>query len=92
MAGRTEEALEVARDLEANLTFWDPFFLAEIYTLLGNEEEAFRWLEEGYTPPHHPYIPWIGSEPLFGPLFDDPRFVDLQRRMHLPEDALVGTS
>ena len=92
MAGREAEARAVARDLEANRTVWDTYFLAEIYTLLGDEEDAFRWLEEAYAPPHHPYIPWIGTDVLLRSLFDDPRFVELQRRMHLPNAALVATS
>ncbi len=92
MAGREAEALAVARDLEAGLTPWDTLFLAEIYAQLGDEERAFGWLEEAYARPHHPYVPWIGSDVLLRPLFDDPRFIDLQRRMHLPDEALVGSS
>jgi hypothetical protein len=82
----------LARDLEAGRSPWDTLFLAEIYAQLGDEERAFAWLEEAYARPHHPYVPWIGSDVLLRSLFDDPRFVDLQRRMHLPDEALVGSS
>ena len=91
-AGNRAEALRVVRQLEENPSTWDTFFIAQIHTLLGNEEEAFRWLEEAYARPHHPYVPWIGRAEAFRPLHDDPRFVELQRRMDLPEGALVEAS
>ncbi|MDX1623618.1 MAG: tetratricopeptide repeat protein [Gemmatimonadota bacterium] len=91
-AGNRAEALRVARELEADPSTWDTFFIAQIHTLLGDEEEAFRWLEEAYARPHHPYVPWIARAEAFRPLHDDPRFLELQRRMDLPEGALVEAS
>ena len=88
MAGRESDALRVARELEEHGTPWDSYYLAQIYTALGDEDAAFRWLEEAYAR-HHPYVPWVGQNRLFQPLAGDPRFLDLQRRMNLPEEALV---
>ncbi len=85
MAGRLDEARLVLAELESDPTTWDTWFIAQIYAVLGEKDEAFRWLEAAYGPPHHPYVPWIKHPPAFKPLHDDPRFQDLLRRMNLPE-------
>ena len=58
--------------------------MAEIYAILGEKNEALRWLEAAYEY-RHGWIPWIGKIPFFEPLRDDPRFQDLLRRMNVPE-------
>ena len=83
MAGRLDEARVVLAELEADSTPWDTFFIAQIYAVLGEKDEAFRWLEAAYGPPNHPYVPWIRHPHAFKPLHDDPRFGDLLRRMNL---------
>ncbi|HUU18872.1 MAG TPA: protein kinase [Sedimentisphaerales bacterium] len=85
LAGRRDEARLVLAELEADSTTWDTWFMAQIYAVLGEKDEAFRWLEAAYGPPHHPYLPWISHPPAFKPLHDDSRFGDLLRRMNLPE-------
>ena len=85
LAGRQDEARLVLAELEADLTTWDTWFIAQIYAVLGEKDEVFRWLEAAYGPHHHPYLPWIMQPPAFKPLHDDPRFKDLLRRMNLPE-------
>jgi tetratricopeptide (TPR) repeat protein len=85
MAGRQDEARLVLAELEADPTTWDTWFIAQIYTALGEKDKAFRWLEAAYGPPHHPYVPWIRHPSAFKPLHDDPRFGDLLRRMNFPE-------
>ncbi len=84
MAGRQDEARQVLVELEADLTTWDTWFIAQIYAVLGEKDEAFRWLEVAYGPPHHPYMPWIKHSPALRLLRDDPRYADLLRRMSLP--------
>ena len=85
MAGRQDDARQVLTELEANYTIWDTWFIAQIYAVLGDKDEAFRWLEAGFGPPKQPYLPWTKYAPAFKPLHDDPRFQDLLRRMNLPE-------
>jgi len=85
LTGRRDEALEVAAELEAEPKTWDTLFLAQIYSVLGEKDEAFRWLEEAYEEPHHPYMPWFVRMIAFEPLRDDPRFKDLLQRMNLPQ-------
>lgn len=84
LAGRLDEARLVLAELEADQTPWDTWFIAQIYAVLGQKDEAFRWLEAAFEPPNHPYVPWIRHSPAFKPLHDDPRFGDLLRRMNLP--------
>jgi TolB-like protein/Tfp pilus assembly protein PilF len=85
MAGRQDEARLVLAELEADPTPWDTWFIAEIYAVLGEKDEAFRWLKAAYEPHRHPYVPWIRHSPAFKPLHDDPRFQDLLRRLNFPE-------
>ncbi len=85
MAGRLNEARQVLAELEADHTPWDTWFIAQVYAVLGEKDEAFRWLEAAFEPPHHHYLPWLKFPPGFKPLHDDPRFGDLLRRMNLPE-------
>ncbi len=84
LAGRRDEALEVAAELESQPQAWYTWGLAEIYAALGEKDKAFRWLEEAYTQ-RHSYLPWLNWNPNYAPLFDDPRFDDIARRMNLPE-------
>ncbi len=85
LAGRQDEARLVLAELEADPTHWDTWFIAQIYAVLGEKDEAFRWLEAAFEPPRHPYVPWIRYPHAFKPLHDDPRFGDLLRRMNFPE-------
>jgi len=85
MAGRQDEARLVLAELEADSTPWDTWFIAQIYAVLGEKDEAFRWLESSFESPRHHYLPWINYPPAFKSLHDDPRFGDLLRRMNLPE-------
>lgn len=85
MAGRQDDARLILAEFEANHTTWDTWFIAQVYAVLGEKDEAFRWLEEAYGPPKQPYLPWIKRCPTFRPLRDDPRFADLLLRMNLPQ-------
>jgi len=85
MAGRLDEARQVLAELEADYTLWDTWFIAQIYAVLCEKDEAFRWLKAAFGPHPHPYVPWIEYSPAFKPLHDDPRFQDLLRRLNFPE-------
>jgi len=81
-AGRRDEALKILAELEKEeATPYGALGLVELYTALGNKDEAFRWLN--YEHPHC-WVPWIRVLPQFKPLRDDPRFKDLLRKMNLP--------
>jgi serine/threonine protein kinase/Flp pilus assembly protein TadD len=84
LAGRRDEALEIAAELESQPQAWYTWGLAEIYAALGEKDKAFRWLEEAYEQ-RHSYLPWLRWNPNYAPLFDDPRFDEIARRMNLPD-------
>ena len=75
-------------DLQAAKQAFLPGNLAQFYTILGEKDRAFYWLQQAYE--HREMIGIDGglycmkTDPLFDPLRSDPRFSDLLRRMGLP--------
>jgi tetratricopeptide (TPR) repeat protein len=57
---------------------------AILYVFAGINDRALEWLERCFEA-RDPNVPYIGIEPAFDPLRDDPRFQDLVRRLNLPE-------
>jgi len=82
LAGRKEEALSVAVELESQPNAWYTWGLAEIYTALHDKDKAFYWLEEAFKQ-RHAYMQWLKINPSFKYLRDDPRFEDLAKRLNL---------
>lgn len=83
-AGQRDEALRVLRDIEA-LSAREkvaPVNLALAWTALGDHDKAMAWLERAYADRLF-LLRVITVEPGFDPLRNDPRFVDLVRRMGL---------
>jgi hypothetical protein len=66
-----------------------PANLAMAYTILGDLDRAFYWLEQALM--HREMtsfdegVFYLGAEPLYDPLRSDPRFEDLLRRVGLPQ-------
>jgi serine/threonine-protein kinase len=84
LAGRKDEARRLMAELkEQKTTPWNAFWRARTYAALGDKDEAFRWLN--YEHPHI-WTPWLltPEQRLFmKPLHGDPRFRELQCRMHV---------
>jgi TolB-like protein/DNA-binding winged helix-turn-helix (wHTH) protein/Tfp pilus assembly protein PilF len=57
--------------------------IALAYALLGEKDEAFRWLDKSYQA-RDGSLTLIQVLPTFDPLRSDPRFADLVRRIGLP--------
>ncbi len=57
---------------------------AVVYVGLGEKEQAFTWLEKAYEE-RTPSLAYIKVQATWDPLRSDPRFVDLLRRMGLPQ-------
>jgi TolB-like protein/tetratricopeptide (TPR) repeat protein len=84
-AGRRERAQEtlgcwlaIAKRRDVN-----PVLMATLYAVLGNSDDAFKWLEVGYRQRCY-LILWSGITPLFDSLRGDPRYKKLLRRLNLP--------
>jgi TolB-like protein/Flp pilus assembly protein TadD len=82
VSGRKEEAIKIAKDLEAQHA-QNPSAeanIALIYVGLGDQDQAMIWLNKGYEARFNPSIL---LRPAFDPLRSDARFKDLLRRIGL---------
>ena len=59
------------------------FFAAWLYANLGDKEEAFALLEQGYKE-HDGAMIHLKDDPIWAPIRSDPRFTELIRRVGLP--------
>jgi tetratricopeptide (TPR) repeat protein len=69
--------------LQAENSYIRPGYLAEVYTNLGEKDEALFWLERGYRE-HDVWLALLKVWPRFDPLRTDPRFQNLVKRMNFP--------
>ena len=81
-AARRRLTAELHR-LQAEDSYIRPGYLAEVYTNLGEKDEALLWLERGYRE-HDVWLALLNVWPRFDPLRSDPRFQSLLRRINFP--------
>ena len=81
-AGRRREAEQIlARFLaQREKQYISAAAIGLIYAALGNKDEAFSWLERAYED-HDAVLTTIAFYPGSQPLWDDPRFIDLIKRL-----------
>jgi serine/threonine protein kinase/Tfp pilus assembly protein PilF len=84
-AGNRAEAQKIIRELkeQSKQKYVSPYFVAGIYSGLGDKDQAFAWLEQAYQE-RHPYLTLLKVEPVFDNLRSDPRFAELLRKVGLP--------
>ena len=61
--------------------FIPPCHIAQMYNGLDERDKTFEWLEKGFTQ-RDPKMAFLKVEPKWNNLRDDPRFIDLMRRMN----------
>ena len=83
-AGRIGDAEDkLLQLLERRKTHYVPAStIAYVYAALANKDEAFVWLERAYAE-HDASLTTMGLNPGSQPLRDDPRFIDLIKRVGL---------
>jgi len=83
-AGRRADALRLLAELKKRKQagYVPAAAFVNAYLGLGDKEEAFAWLEQGYKE-HSNILQWLKVHPYFDPLRDDPRFKDLVHRVGL---------
>jgi hypothetical protein len=62
----------------------DVYFIAMTYAGVGDKDQVFRWLEKGYEECSNQMV-WLAVDPLWYQLHSDPRYIDLLRRIGLPQ-------
>lgn len=84
-AGREKEARQVLAELNelARQHYVPPFEIARMYVVLGNRDEAFKWLEKAYAE-RSAHLVNLPIDPMFDSLRSDTRFTSLLRRVGLP--------
>jgi serine/threonine protein kinase/tetratricopeptide (TPR) repeat protein len=80
LAELNEGALACA-DANHDVTYW----LATAYAVLGEREEAFRWLDRAITLGNE-NKPWFESDPNWEGLREDARFAELMRRIESSQE------
>jgi tetratricopeptide (TPR) repeat protein len=84
-AGRREEARAVLAQLveAAKSRYVIPLNFARVHIGLGENEEAFKWLERAYHERSSNLV-FLRVDPVWDPIRADPRFADLVRRVGIP--------
>jgi serine/threonine-protein kinase len=82
--GYSEAMRRAAKSMAARSNLAYALRIATLYTFAGEKERALEWLEKAYQERLQNMI-YLRVYPKWDPLRDDPRFLDLLRRMNLPE-------
>jgi eukaryotic-like serine/threonine-protein kinase len=82
MAGRKSDARRVLDQLRqiSRQAYMPPYLLATIYGALGENDEAFAWLQKAFNE-RDVYLAWLKVDGAVDPLRNDPRFQELLGRV-----------
>jgi TolB-like protein/Tfp pilus assembly protein PilF len=83
--GRREDALKVISELVAlsKQRHVSPYWTGMIYATLGENDEAFLWLERALQE-HAPWMAYLKAPPWFDNLRTDSRYYSLLQSMNIP--------
>ncbi len=81
-SGKRDEALRMLDELKqsSKLRYVSAYSFALVYAGLGEKDQAFQWLEQGYQNRDW-QMSHLNVDPLMDNLRPDPRFTDLVRRI-----------
>ena len=83
-AGERNKALAILKQLQTSREYVSPCELAVLYIALDQREEAFTSLERAYAE-RDAGLGALRNERGFDPIRSDPRFINLMRRVGLPQ-------
>jgi TolB-like protein/Flp pilus assembly protein TadD len=88
-SGRRRDSQQILNELkeQSRRRYVSASFIALVCVGLGENGEAFEWLEEAYKQ-RDSALPSIRMDPMFDPVRSDPRFDDLLRRMSVRREDL----
>jgi predicted Zn-dependent protease len=81
--GACAALIEVLKN-ESQKEYVPPYDIARYYALMGDRDHVFEWLEKSYAERSGP-LESIKIDNFFEPLRSDPRYIDLLKRMGLPQ-------
>jgi tetratricopeptide (TPR) repeat protein len=86
VSGRRAEARRALAELEteSRRRHVSPTYLARVYAGLGEKDRAIALLRQAYDE-HSDHVLYLNTTPFFDSLRSDPRFVELLRRIGLPQ-------
>jgi TolB-like protein/Tfp pilus assembly protein PilF len=89
LAGNRAEAEKLVHQIEAvaRQRYVCKYEIAQVYTGLGQKDQAFQWLKRGADEQADCMV-WLKSEPWNDPLRTDPRYAELLKRVGL--DSLAA--
>ena len=84
LAGKREQSLKIASDLEAasEQRYISGVHIAQIYCALGQTDTAMKWLDRAYEH-HDTGMNMLGADPLFDGCRADSRFQKMLKRLKL---------
>jgi TolB-like protein/DNA-binding winged helix-turn-helix (wHTH) protein/Flp pilus assembly protein TadD len=85
-AGQSAEARKILGEVKrlSEQKHTSQAVIAAVHAALGEKEEAFEWLEKAYARRDYLLV-MLKIDPMFDPLRTDLRFVELMRRVGLPQ-------
>ena len=83
VSGQRDEALKVIAQLKSRPKVRCAYYVALIYTGLGDRDQAFAWLQKAFETKEGS-MAVIQAEPMLDDLRSDPRYAELVKRMNLP--------
>jgi tetratricopeptide (TPR) repeat protein len=81
-AGRSREATDALSELTTKYSYVPSWFLSLVWVGLNQKERALASLEDAFNA-HEPCLVSLKVDPVFDPLRDDRRFIDMVRRVGL---------
>jgi len=84
--GRRAEAQKILADLqrESRTTYVSPYMIAIVSIGLDDKDKAFEYLERAYQEKSPDVAYFLKADLRLDPIRNDPRFVDLLRRVDFP--------
>jgi eukaryotic-like serine/threonine-protein kinase len=83
LKGACAALIEVLKN-ESQREYVSPNEFAVNYARMGDRDHTFEWLEKGYAE-RSGRMEYIKTEDAFEPFHSDPRYIDLLKRMGLPQ-------
>jgi len=83
LKGACTALIEMLKD-DSQREYLSPNEMARYYGLMGDRDHTFEWLEKGYAQ-RSSRMEYLKTEDYLGPFHSDPRYIDLLKRMGLPQ-------